>query len=88
MREFNFPNIDWKTSATNNSRIQIFQNVVADRFLHQTVTEPTRGDAILDLLLVSNENLIEELVRGSLGSSDHELIQCNLNGRINTIIYN
>ncbi|CAM4513742.1 unnamed protein product [Caretta caretta] len=84
MGDFNFPDIDWRTSASNNNRAQIFLDAIADGFLQQVVAEPTRGDAILDLVLVSNEDLIEEMVVGdNLGSSDHELIQFKLNGRIN-----
>uniref|UniRef100_K7EWV1 Endonuclease/exonuclease/phosphatase domain-containing protein n=1 Tax=Pelodiscus sinensis TaxID=13735 RepID=K7EWV1_PELSI len=84
MGDFNFPDIDWRTSASNNNRAQIFLDVIADEFLHQVVAESTRGDAILDLVLVSSEDLIDEMVVGdNLGSSDHELIQFKLNGRIN-----
>ncbi|CAM4539487.1 unnamed protein product [Lepidochelys kempii] len=84
MGDFNFPDIDWRTSASNNNRAQIFLDAIADGFLHQVVAELARGDAILDLDLVSSEDLIEEMVVGdNLGSSDHELIQFKLNRRIN-----
>ncbi|CAM4708442.1 unnamed protein product [Lepidochelys kempii] len=84
MGDFNFPDIDWRTSASNNNRAQIFLDVLADGFLHQVVAEPTRRDAILDLVLVSSEDPIEEMVVGdNLGSSNQELIQFKLNGRIN-----
>ncbi|XP_050792311.1 uncharacterized protein LOC127042868 [Gopherus flavomarginatus] len=84
MGDFNFPDIDWRTSACKNNRGQIFLDVIADGFLHQVVEVPTRGDAILDLVLVSSEDLVEEMVVGdNLGSSDHELIQFKLDGRIN-----
>ncbi|CAM4570734.1 unnamed protein product [Lepidochelys kempii] len=45
MGDFNFPDIDWRTSASNNNRAQIFLDAIADGFLHQVVAEPTRGDA-------------------------------------------
>ncbi|CAM4590454.1 unnamed protein product [Lepidochelys kempii] len=84
MGDLNFPDIDWRTSANNNNRAQIFLDAIADGFLHQVVAEPTRGDAILDLVLVISEDLIEEMIVGdNLGSSHHELIQFKLNGRIN-----
>uniref|UniRef100_A0A452GZ21 Reverse transcriptase domain-containing protein n=1 Tax=Gopherus agassizii TaxID=38772 RepID=A0A452GZ21_9SAUR len=84
MGDFNFPDIDWRTSTCKNNRGQIFLDVIADGFLHQVVEVPTRGDAILDLVLVSSEDLVEEMVVGdNLGSSDHELIQFKLDGRIN-----
>uniref|UniRef100_K7F1V5 Endonuclease/exonuclease/phosphatase domain-containing protein n=1 Tax=Pelodiscus sinensis TaxID=13735 RepID=K7F1V5_PELSI len=84
MGDFSFPDIAWRTSASNNDRAQIFLDVIADEFLHQVVAEPTRGDAILDLVLVRSEDFIEEMVVGdNLGSSNHEPIQFKLNGRIN-----
>ncbi|CAM5118465.1 unnamed protein product [Natator depressus] len=84
MGDFNFLDIDWRTSASNNNMAQIFLDAIADGFLHQVVAEPTRGDAILDLVLVSSEDLIEEMVVGdNLGLRDHELIQFKPNGRIN-----
>lgn len=39
----------------------VFLDVMANRFLHQVVTETLKGDAILDLVLVGNE-FIEEVV--------------------------
>ncbi|CAM4591681.1 unnamed protein product [Lepidochelys kempii] len=56
MGNFNFPDIDWRTSASNNNRAQIFLDAIADGFLHQVVAEPMRGDAILDFILVSCED--------------------------------
>ncbi|CAM4483694.1 unnamed protein product [Lepidochelys kempii] len=64
MGDFNFPDTDWRTSASNNNRAQIFLGVIADGFLHQVVAEPTRGDAILDLVLVSSEDLRRNGCRG------------------------
>uniref|UniRef100_K7F0G7 Endonuclease/exonuclease/phosphatase domain-containing protein n=1 Tax=Pelodiscus sinensis TaxID=13735 RepID=K7F0G7_PELSI len=84
MGDFNFPDIDGRINTGNNNRAQIFLDAIADEFFHQVVVEPTRGEAILDLVLMSSEDLIEEMVVGDkLGSSDHELIQFKLNGRIN-----
>lgn len=48
--DFNLPDTDWKASAINNDRAQIFLDAVADRFFHQLVTEITREDTILDLI--------------------------------------
>ncbi|CAM4675033.1 unnamed protein product [Lepidochelys kempii] len=64
MQDFKFPDIDWRTSVSNNNTAQSFPDTIADGFLHQTVAESTRGDAILDLVLVSSEDLIEEMVVG------------------------
>ena len=56
-----------------------FLKVLQDNFLKQVVTEPTRGENILDLVLTNNENMINEVEVGSqLGSSDHREIRFNL----------
>lgn len=54
MEEFNFPDIDWRIHAAN-SRAQILLDVMGDRFLHQTVKEQMRSDAILDVALVNSK---------------------------------
>lgn len=41
----------------NNGRAQIFLYVLVDKFLYQISAELTCGGAILDLLLVSNEDI-------------------------------
>lgn len=58
--------------------------MIADGFLHQMVTESIRGDPILDVGLVINEDVIEELViEYNIDIGDYELIQFKLHGRIN-----
>lgn len=42
-RETNFPDVDWRTNATNNGSL----NVIG--FLQPILTEPTRGDPILQV---------------------------------------
>lgn len=45
-----------------------------DNFLAQLVTEPTRIDALLDLLLVNTEELVSDMMAGGfLGHSNHEI---------------
>ncbi len=52
--------------------------------MKQVITEPTRGDNILDLLLTSNENMICEMDAGSqLGCNDHREIRFNLEWEVN-----
>ena len=48
-------------------------------FLEQLVTEPTREQAILDLVMCNEADLIMELkVKEPLGSSDHNMIEFTL----------
>ena len=50
-----------------------------ENFLTQLVSEPTRGGALLDLLLVNREELVGEVkVGGHLGCSDHEMIKFSI----------
>ena len=52
-----------------------FLQSIDGNFLMQVVEEPTRKGALLDLVLMSKEGLVEDVkVGGSLGSSDHEMV--------------
>ncbi|TRZ07865.1 hypothetical protein HGM15179_019241 [Zosterops borbonicus] len=47
-----------------------------DNFLNQVIDSPTRGDAILDLMVTSVSKLIGDITTGgSLGCSDHALVE-------------
>ena len=47
-----------------------------DDFLSQVLSEPTRKDALLDLLFVNREGLVEDvMVGGCLGHSDHKMVE-------------
>ena len=49
---------------------------VEDNFLSQAIEDPTRGDAILDLLLTSANELIGNIrIGGCLGCSDHGMVE-------------
>ena len=49
---------------------------VEDNFLSQVTDTPTRGDAILDLLVTNTSELIGDIkIGGSLGCSDHALVE-------------
>ena len=58
--------------------------LVQDCFLTQHVSEPTRGDNILDLILSTQKEMIDNVrVVEPLGKSDHSQIQFNL--RVKTV---
>ena len=46
-----------------------------DNFLSQVIDSPTRGDVILDLLVTDASELISVRIGGSLGCSDHALVE-------------
>ncbi|KAK4831206.1 hypothetical protein QYF61_016043 [Mycteria americana] len=57
-------------------RDRTFLECVADNFLTQLVSEPTREGAPLDLLFMNREGLVSDvMVGGCLGQSDHEMIE-------------
>lgn len=49
--------IHWRTNAINNSRAQLFLDVLADILLNRTVTEPARNEVILDFVSVSSRDI-------------------------------
>ena len=74
--DFNLPSIDWETNtvqdnpqygqAINSKLVEIANN----NDLIQMVTEPTRGNNILDLLFTTNPALVEH-IEIHPGMSDH-----------------
>ena len=78
MGDFNYGDIDWDLRKSGNLGKE-FLDLVDDCFLWQHVKVPTRGKNILDLVLSSEENMIEDLeVRGPVANSDHNLITFRL----------
>lgn len=76
--DFNYPEIDW-TDSSNNQINNQFLEIVNDNFLFQHVTEPTRGKNILDLILTTEERLVENVkIREPLSTSDHNVLEFNL----------
>ena len=77
MGDFN-THVDWDTRepCSENTLLLEFVN---DEFLTQWVREPTRGNNILDLVLTSEDDLVNELSVGEeLGGSDHRLVRFSL----------
>ena len=51
--DFNLPHIDWQTLSGVETESHKMLEFLEDNFLHQLVTEPTRGNNILDLVIVN-----------------------------------
>ena len=78
MGDFNYPMIDWEMQDTGGPGKE-FLDVVQDNFLWQHVDQATRGDNILDLVLSTKRNLVEDLrVTAPIGRSDHVTVQFEL----------
>ena len=84
--DFNFPNIDWdlgtvkgaSKSMHEKNQAQALLQFMEDQCLAQVITQPTRGDNILDLLLTNNEDMLHQMeVRDTL-MSDHRVIKVTL----------
>ena len=73
MGDFNHGHKQWKSLE---SRIQ-------DSFFTQHVLEPTRGDNVLDLVLLSQKELVEIMkIYETLGNSEHNQIHFDINVKL------
>ena len=82
MGDFNHGHIQWKSleSAGGDEQLVLLKE---DCFLTQHVLEPPRGDNVLDLMLSSQNELVDNVkVHEPLGSSDHNQIHFNINVKI------
>ncbi|KAK4826087.1 hypothetical protein QYF61_005046 [Mycteria americana] len=74
--DFNLPDVCWRYNTAEREQSRRFLGCVADNFLTQLVTEPTREDALLDLVFVNREGVVGDVtVGGCLGHSDNEIIR-------------
>ncbi|KAK4823236.1 hypothetical protein QYF61_000096 [Mycteria americana] len=79
--DFNLPDVCWKYNTAERKQSRRFLECVADNFLTQLVSEPTREGAPLDLLFTNREGLVSDvMVGGRLGQSDHEMIEFLIRG--------
>ncbi|KAK4822093.1 hypothetical protein QYF61_009793 [Mycteria americana] len=79
--DFNLPDVCWKYNTAERKQSRGFLERVADNFLTQLVSEPTREGAPLDLLFTNREGLVSDvMVGGCLGQSDHEMIEFLIRG--------
>jgi len=78
MGDFNLPDICWKYNTAERRQSRRFLECVEDNFLTQLVREPIRGSASLVLLFTKRAGLVGDVVvRGRIGLSDHEMIECS-----------
>ena len=72
MGDFNHGNIKWDTLQSTAVEDQKCLCLVQDNFLTQHVLEPTRATRILDIVLSSQKELVDNVeIKEPLGSSDH-----------------
>ena len=75
MGDFNHGHIQWKSLQSMGREDHKFLVLVQDTFLSQHVLEPTRGENVLDIVLSSQNELVDNVkICEPLGSSDHNQI--------------
>src|SRR6218665_3810021 len=78
MEDFNY-HIDWENSEGEKEHDRIFLDFIETSFMQQHVMEPTRGKNILDLVITSDENMIETLSVGEhFNTSDYQVVRWGL----------
>ena len=76
MGDFNHPGICWGSGTVGSRQSKRFLESVEDNFLVQVIDGPTRGEALLDLVLSNVEESIREIkTAGYLGCSDYALVE-------------
>ena len=80
MGDFNHGNIKWDSLQSTGVEDQRLLCLVQDNFLTQHVLEPTRAARVLDIVLSSQKEFVDNVViQEPLGSSDHNQLHFNIN---------
>ena len=75
MGDLNHGHIQWKSLESTGGEDQQFLLLIEDSFLTQHVQEPNRGENVLDLVLSSQHELVDNVKRHEpFGNSDHNQI--------------
>ena len=74
MGDLDHGHIQWESLESAGGDNHQFLLLTKDCFLTQHVLEPTRGGNMMDLILYSQNELVEVKVHEPLGSSDHNQI--------------
>ena len=61
MGDNNHGHIQWKSPESTGGEDQHFVFLIQDSFLTQHVLEPTRGENVLDIVLSSQNELVENV---------------------------
>ena len=80
MEDFNHGHIQLKSLESTGGEDQPFLLLIPDSFLIQHVLELTRGDSVLDIVLSSQKELVDNVkIHEPLGNSDHYQIHFDIN---------
>ena len=82
MRDFNHGHIQWKSLESTGGVDQQFKFLIQDSFLTQYVLEPTRGENVLYIVLLSQKELVDNVkIHEPLGKSYHNQIHFDINAK-------
>ena len=77
--DFNLPHVNWKLYASDNEGSRLLK-LMRKLYLSQFVSEPTLDNNILDVILATDPDLINNCEVGEiLANSDHKIIRCKIN---------
>ena len=80
MGDFNHGHIQWQSLESTGGEDQQFIFLIQDSFLTQHVLEPTMGENVLDILLSSQKELVDNVkIHEPFGNSDHNQIHFDIN---------
>ncbi len=93
--DFNLPHIDWATLSGTEIESHRMIEFLEENYLSQMVSEPTRQNNILDLVITkakrilqltvvitTQDNLVSNVTVGEhFGSCDHKLVRIDINPR-------
>ena len=80
MGHFNHGHIQWKYVESTGGEDPQFLFLIQESFLTQHVLEPTRGENVLDIVLASQKELVDNVkIHEPLGNSDHNQIHFDIN---------
>ena len=83
--DFNLPKINWDTNDPGDEYGKNMIDLIHDNFLYQHIDEKTRDNNILDLVITSEQNLINYCEVGEhLSNCDHNIIRGCVNKSFNT----
>ena len=79
MGDFNYPDIDWnhqQCSSSASEGTRLFLESIEGNYIKQHVQCATRQDAVLDLILTDEDDMIDHVDSlGPFASSDHNLLK-------------
>ena len=79
MGDFNHGNIKWDTPQSSGVEVQKCVCLIQDNLLTRHVLEPTRTARVLDIVLSSQKEFIDNVViQEPLSSSDHNQLHFNI----------